>query len=75
MLVETHSWKDYANRVKTHHDTVLASLQIAQLQSSIWKEIEKKADQVILKGSAELEFQHTKKSQKIEFPGYAFTKN
>jgi para-aminobenzoate synthetase component 1 len=44
MLVETHSWKDYANRVKTHHDTVLASLEIAQIEAKTWKKIEQESD-------------------------------
>jgi hypothetical protein len=75
MLVETHSWKDYANRVKTHHDTVLASLEIAQVEAQSWKKIEKETDNSLVTGLVDLEYKHTDKSRMIDFPGYKFTKN
>jgi hypothetical protein len=75
MLVETHSWKNYANRVKTHHDTVLASLELAQLNIKEWKRAASAMDNKKLAGmSIDLEYKRTEKSRMIDFPGYEFTK-
>lgn len=73
MLVESHSWKDYAKRVKTHHDTVLASLQIAQLEAKNWRKIENETDSVNLYGQIDLEYKHSDKFRMIDFPGYKFS--
>lgn len=64
MLVETHSWKDYANRVKTHHDTVLSALELAQIHGKEWKKISEMVDQTNL-GSLKihLKFKHTDKKK------------
>lgn len=74
MLVETHSWKDYATRVKTHYNTVLASLEIAKLHGKDWRRLGKDLDRENLRGQhLPVDYQHTPKSQLIEFPGYKFT--
>ena len=73
MLIETHSWKDYANRVRTHHDTVLSSLEIASLHARDWKKTEDDVMGLDLSGkTVPLEYKHTNKSSKIQFPGYKF---
>jgi hypothetical protein len=75
MLVETHSWKDYATRVKAHISTVLSSLELAQIHAKDWAKISASADESILAGTTvELGYEHTKKSTTITFPGYEFTK-
>ncbi|MFL5783959.1 MAG: M14 family zinc carboxypeptidase, partial [Bacteriovoracaceae bacterium] len=75
MLVETHSWKDYATRVKTHYSTVLSTLQIAQQEGKNWQKIEKALDKESLVGKKyALEYKHTDKSQEIAFPGYEYKK-
>lgn len=74
MLVETHSWKDYATRVRTHYDTVLSSLEIAQIYSKNWQSAGKELDSEIVSGKVELEFKRTNKSEQIDFPGYSYTK-
>lgn len=75
MLVETHSWKDYATRVKTHYNTVLASLELAQKDGHKWKEIYKDLDKADLSGkTVALEFKHTDKITKLTFPGYEYKK-
>jgi hypothetical protein len=75
MLVETHSWKDYANRVRTHHDTVLASLELAQLNSKEWKEAASELDLQKLAGTkVDLEYKRTEKSRMIDFQGFEFSK-
>ena len=74
MLVETHSWKDYVTRVKTHHDTVLSSLELAKSHGKEWKKISTDLDKDSLAGrSVPLQFKNTEKSSIIEFPGYKFT--
>lgn len=75
MLVETHSWKDYATRVKTHYNTVLASLELAQKDALKWKEIYKEIDSADISGKpVALEFKHTDKVTELTFPGYEYKK-
>jgi hypothetical protein len=75
MLVETHSWKDYATRVRTHYDTVLSSLEIAKEKARTWKKKAKELDLANYSGKkVELEFEHTKKFSMIDFAGYKFTR-
>lgn len=75
MLVETHSWKDYATRVRAHVSTVLASLELAQLRGKEWARLATAEDAKAVAGTAvALAYEHTKKSSNITFPGYEFTK-
>lgn len=74
MLVETHSWKDYATRVKTHHDTVLSSLELAKIHGQEWKKISSDLDKTNLAGTlVPLIFKNTEKNSIIDFPGYKYT--
>jgi hypothetical protein len=74
VLVESHSWKNYATRVKTHYDTVLSSLEIAQEKGSQWVEIAKNLDKESLAGKkVDVAFKRTEKSKIIEFPGYKYS--
>lgn len=74
MLVETHSWKDYANRVKSHHDTVLSSLELTQIHGLKWRDAQKLLDEQNYAGTdVDLEFKHTDKSREIEFGGYKYS--
>ena len=75
MLVETHSWKDYATRVKTHISTVLSSLELAQIHGKDWAKFAESEDAKSLAGAnVDLGYEHTKKSTSITFPGYEFSK-
>ena len=75
ILVETHSWKDYATRVKATRDTledvVLLTAQKGREWRKIADELDTKAtDQV---GQTEgLRFENTDKYQEIEFLGYKY---
>lgn len=71
MLVETHSWKDYATRVKTHYDTVLSSLEVAQIQSKNWRMFGKYS---VNGAKVALEYKHTDKHSLLDFPGYEYRK-
>lgn len=74
MLVETHSWKNYANRVLTHRDTVRSVLELTKLHAKSWLRAIQEADHVSLAGQeTDLEFKHTEKFQMIDFEGYKFT--
>jgi Zinc carboxypeptidase len=73
MLVETHSWKDYANRVHSHHETVLSVLELAHTQGEKWLKEARELDQrKIGSTDVDLEFKHSEKFKTIEFPGYEY---
>lgn len=74
VLVESHSWKDYATRVKTHYDTIVSTLEIAQKNAMDWMQVGLQIDKENLSGKKiNVAFKHTKKSTMIEFPGYKYT--
>ncbi len=75
MLVESHSWKDYATRVHVHHDVVLSVLELAQKDAAKWIKAAKILDENKLSEKpVSLEFKHTDLSHPIDFPGYHYTK-
>lgn len=71
MLVESHSWKDYATRVKTHYNLVLASLEVAQKNARQWQSLKKST---VAGDKVALEFKYTEKHTMLNFPGYAYKK-
>lgn len=74
MLVETHSWKDYATRVKSHHDTVLSVLEIAGKDAKAWVKEAKGIDQNKLASlDIDLEYKISGKFKTIDFPGYDYS--
>jgi hypothetical protein len=74
VLVESHSWKDYATRVKTHHDVVLGALEIAQRDALSWRKYSQELDRENLAGkSVPLSYKHNGKFRLIEFPGYKYS--
>jgi hypothetical protein len=76
ILVETHSWKNYANRVKSQHDVVLALLELAQKNATAWIKASRELDtQDLSDQKVDLEFHHNEHSSFIEFPGYHFTRD
>jgi hypothetical protein len=73
VLVESHSWKDYATRVKAHYSTVLSTLELVQEKGNEWKQAAKEADQEKLAGKeVALIYQHNGKARPIEFPGFKY---
>ncbi len=76
MLVEAHSWKDYATRVKTHISTVISSLEIAQERAKEWRRIALQADAKSIAGQKlALSYTRTEKSRPLEFAGYKYAKH
>jgi hypothetical protein len=76
VLVETHSWKDYATRVKATSDAALLLLEHAAAQGGVWRKAAEAAEAADLKAGGEelaLAFDSSKATRTLEFPGYAFT--
>jgi hypothetical protein len=77
MLVETHSWKDYATRVAITHDTVLSVLRQVAEHGKAWRQLEDEADAraLALGGQAvPLDYKATSEPTMIDFRGYAYTR-
>src|SRR5258708_11698532 len=55
VLVETHSWKDYAHRVRLMRDTVVSLAALVAAHGSDWRQLALQADQAAMKlGGAEM---------------------
>jgi hypothetical protein len=77
VLVETHSWKDYATRVRITHNTVLDFIEQAAAQGQSWLAMAAAADQraATLAGSAVgLEYGNTEQHRSIDYLGYAYSR-
>ena len=77
ILVETHSWKDYAHRVRTTYNAVLDALELTAANASQWQALAREADQHArqLGGkSVPLDYKATDKVRMIDFLGYAYTR-
>jgi hypothetical protein len=75
VLVETHSWHRYPERVRTTYDTLLALSELALRDARNWRERAAEADRVgaTLGGkSVTLLYQPTQQTRTIEFRGYAY---
>ncbi|MGV8923121.1 MAG: M14 family metallopeptidase [Thermomonas sp.] len=77
ILVETHSWRDYAHRVRTTYNTVLDALELTAANASQWQALAQQADQRAraLGGQpVPLDYKATEKVRTIDFLGYAYTR-
>ncbi|MBB1059463.1 M14 family metallopeptidase [Marilutibacter spongiae] len=77
MLVETHSWKTYPERVKATHDTILASLDLVARHGRQWMGEAREADGRASRLGGEavpLDYKATDTSRTIDFRGYAYTR-
>jgi hypothetical protein len=55
VLVETHSWKDYATRVRVTRNTIIALAELIAEHGSAWRELAHEADEAAARlGGAEL---------------------
>ncbi len=75
VLVETHSWKDYATRVKLTHDTILQLVDLARLEGRDWLSAvhaTEKSEMSLGGDDVPLTFAATDKTKTISFPGYAY---
>lgn len=77
ILVETHSWQPYPNRVRATYNTVLAALELAAEHGPQWRQLELEADAraAALGGQpVALDYATTDAKRFIEFLGYAYTR-
>jgi hypothetical protein len=55
VLVETHSWKDYATRVRVTRNTIIALSELVAEHGSAWRQLTREADEAAARlGGAEL---------------------
>ena len=76
VLVETHSWKTYAQRVVATHDTLQVLFEQALVQADAWRAAATAADQAAEKLAGTdvvLVYGAGPTARTIDFPGYAYT--
>ncbi|AWV07461.1 peptidase M14 carboxypeptidase A [Lysobacter maris] len=77
MLVETHSWRTYPERVRATHDTIIASLQLLAAHGRQWQAVARAADaraSRLAGREVPLDYKATEQARTIEFRGYAYTR-
>ncbi|MFZ6876016.1 M14 family metallopeptidase [Undibacterium sp. Di27W] len=78
MLVETHSWKDYATRVRITHNTVISVLEQVAAHGNEWLATARAADQRAMQLAGQIlpvTYKTTEKTRDIDFRGYAYTRS
>jgi hypothetical protein len=77
ILVETHSWRTYPERVRATHDTVLDAIELTVANAAHWRALAAAADlnAAQLGGKpVALDYQATDKVRTIDFLGYAYAR-
>ena len=77
MLVETHSWKDYATRVRVTRNTVVSVLDNVARHGARWRAAQHAADRraTQLAGTpVPLDWRATEAVTVVDFRGYAYTR-
>ena len=77
ILVETHSWRSYPERVKATYNTVLDALELVAANGTRWLQLARDADAraAALGGqSIPLDYKATDKVRSIDFLGYEYTR-
>jgi len=75
MLVETHSWKPYPQRVRITRNTIVSVLEHAARDGRRWRADADAADRADLAGKpVPLEYKAGPQSRIVEFRGYAYTR-
>jgi hypothetical protein len=77
LLVETHSWKDYATRVRVTHNSIVAILKQVAAHGQAWLQSAREADAraAHLAGQpVALSYKTTDKTTMVDFQGYAYTR-
>ncbi len=77
MLVETHSWKDYATRVRITRNAIVSVLDQVGQHGADWLKTAREADARAARLGGQdvpLDFTVTEKSRTIEFRGYEYTR-
>jgi hypothetical protein len=76
LLVETHSWRTYPERVASTYHTLQAVAEAARTQAGTWRQVADEASRsdARLAGRLPLIWKTTGKKTEIEFRGYRFEK-
>ncbi len=77
LLVETHSWKDYATRVRVTHNIIVALTEMMSKQGAQWRRAQHEADvrAAHLGGQpVALDYENGPHVAAIDFKGYAYTR-
>src|SRR5690606_24567366 len=77
ILVETHSWRTYPERVRSTHDTVLDAIELTVRHAAEWQALADAADErARALGGQEvaLDYRATDDVRTIDFLGYAYTR-
>ena len=77
ILVETHSWRTYPERVKATYNTVLDALELVADNGPRWLRLARDADERATKiggQSIPIDYKATDKVRTIDFLGYAYTR-
>ena len=77
ILVETHSWRTYPERVQATYATVLAALRLTAANAPDWQRLAREADAraAALGGTpVALDYRTTDAARTIEFLGYAYAR-
>jgi hypothetical protein len=77
ILLETHSWKTYAQRVEISRNTIVDLASMAARDGTGWLQQAQAADQRASSGDplrVPLDFKATEKFRTIDFLGYAYTR-
>lgn len=75
ILVETHSWKDYAHRVAMTRDVIVDIVEMAARDGAHWLDVARRNDEADggLAGTlVPLTWENSPESRPIAFPGYAY---
>lgn len=72
VLVETHSWKQNLNRIKSNYSTILGSIEFLKKNLNEIEKALKKQDEQVLEKEYALEYDASDKFTMIEFPGYKY---
>ncbi len=77
MLVETHSWKEYATRVRITRNTVISVLQQIAAHGATWRQIASEADARATQLAGQplpLSYKASAQARQIDFRGYAYSR-
>ncbi len=77
ILVETHSWRTYPERVRSTYNTVLDALELTAANGTRWLQLAHDADARATKlggQSVPLDYKATDKVRTIDFLGYEYTR-
>ena len=77
ILVETHSWRTYPERVRATHDTVLDAIELTVANAGAWQALAAAADRNATQLGGQpvaLDYKATDDVRSMAFRGYAYTR-